>query len=142
MEVTNAQFMQAVEAYYGRYERPAQRDMVLQYIGRFSELDLAALYGRLLLDFSGKFRFAPDVAVIEETKRGLDKDGWPKSEVKRIPEGPYEPCMPKEEVRTKLADLFTRLTGKRLPAQDREKAIQEKKKLLDEQARLLGISGR
>lgn len=110
--MTGIQFLQGIESYYGRYERPAQKATVLQYLNRFTDPDLAALYEQLILTFSGKFRFAPDVAVIEEVKCGMDKDmAWPQQETKRLPES-TEPFMPFEEASSKLKELLVRLANK------------------------------
>jgi len=86
--MTREQFIQLVEAYYGRYERPAQRATVQQYLERFPESCCPTLYKRLILEYSGQYRFTPDVAILEDIKRKIDAEptGWLRTDAKQIPE--------------------------------------------------------
>jgi len=84
------QFMALVESYYGKYERKAQKDIVQQYLIEKYSPDreaLEALYKRLLLEYSGKFRYAPVIAILEGIRRQLnvEVDGWWIVDVKLLP---------------------------------------------------------
>lgn len=89
------QFMALVENYYGKYERPAQKDIVRQYLiekygmRQIDSEELDALYKRLLLEYSGKFRYAPDIAILEGIRRQLNVEvnGWRIGDVKLLPPG-------------------------------------------------------
>ena len=85
-------FLDLVESYYGKYERAAQKGIVRQYLilkyGTDSD-DLDALYKRLLLEYSGKYRYAPDIAILEGIRRQLNVeiDGWRIGDIKLLPPG-------------------------------------------------------
>ena len=82
-------FVAYVEGYYGRYQRPAQKQTVVAYLSRFGEQDLSLISRRLILDYSGQFRFTPDVAILEGIARKLDAEcAW---EVPLKIAGPMEP---------------------------------------------------
>jgi len=86
------QFMALVESYYGKYERKGQKDIVQQYLIEKYSPDreaLDALYKRLLLEYSGKYRYAPDIAILEGIRRQLntETDGWRLGDVKLLPPG-------------------------------------------------------
>ena len=61
-----------MEAYYGPYERPQVKAAVFAYIGQFA--DIQQIYDRLILEFSGQYRFVPDVAVIQRIVSGLNDE--------------------------------------------------------------------
>lgn len=70
------QFVIEVEAYYGKYDRPSVKAAVLGYAEGIG--DLQGLYDRLVLEFSGEYRYVPDVAVIQRVarvRRTEDVDG-------------------------------------------------------------------
>ena len=64
-------FIKAIEAYYGEYERPLIRKTVLKYAEQFSKEELQQIYHNLILEFSGQYRVTPDIAAIEKIRRGL-----------------------------------------------------------------------
>jgi len=76
--MTADNFLAYVEGYYGRYPRPAQRKTVAAYLARYTERELGVLSRRLILEYSGQFRFTPDVAVLEDVARKInaETDGW------------------------------------------------------------------
>ena len=112
------QFVALIESYYGKYERPAQKDIVQQYLlekygeygegiyGESKELDV--LYKRTLLEYSGKFRYAPDIAILEDIRRQVnaETDGWRIDGVKLLPPGdrrtPQEMAIGLQEILEKL----------------------------------------
>jgi len=87
--------MALIENYYGKYERSAQKDIVRQYLiekygmRQIDKKELDALYKRLLLEYSGKYRFAPDIAILEGIRRQLngEVDSWRIGDVKLLPPG-------------------------------------------------------
>ena len=117
------QFMALIEGYYGKYDRPAQKDIVRQYLSlkygtESKELDMR--YKRTLLEYSGKFRYAPDIAILEGIRRQLnaETDGWRIGDVKLLPPGdrrtPQEMAVGLQEVQEVLEKLAT---AKRLKEQ-------------------------
>ena len=110
------QFMALIEGYYGKYERPAQKDIVRQYLilkygDESKELDV--LYKRTLLEYSGKFRYAPDIAILEDIRRQVnaETDGWRIDGVKLLSPGdrrtPQEMAVGLQEVQEVLEKLAT-----------------------------------
>lgn len=109
------QFMALVESYYGKYDRPAQKDIVRQYLilkyGTESK-ELDVLYKRTLLEYSGKFRYAPDIAILEGIRRQLnaETDGWRIGDVKLLPPGDRRTP---QEMAVGLQEILEKLTEKR-----------------------------
>lgn len=68
------EFVKAVEAYYGAYERPLVRRTVLAYVEQFGPEIVRQIYQLLLLEFSGQYKMAPDVAAIEKIRRGMNEE--------------------------------------------------------------------
>ena len=114
------QFMTLVESYYGKYERKGQKDIVEQYLIEKYSPDreaLEALYKRLLLEYSGKYRYAPDIAILEGIRRQLNVEvnGWRIGNIKLLPP---EGCMSNENIATELRKILEKLaTSKRLKEQ-------------------------
>ena len=111
------QFMALVESYYGKYDRLPQKDIVRQYLiekyGVESKM-LDALYKRVLLEYSGKFRYAPDIAILEGIRRQLnaETDGWRIGEMKLLPPGDRRTP---QEMAAGLQEILEKLTGKEKP---------------------------
>ena len=72
--MTAKDFLKAVEAYYGTYERPLVKQTVLRYCEQFHADELRQIYQRLLLEFSGQYKVTPDIAAIEKVRRGYAED--------------------------------------------------------------------
>jgi hypothetical protein len=72
--VNPKQFVRAIEAYYGPYERLLVKKTVLRYAEQFGQEKLQQIYHNLILEFSGQYRVTPDVAAIEKTRRLLEKN--------------------------------------------------------------------
>ncbi len=116
------QFLDLVEGYYGKYERTAQKNIIRQYLVEkyapgCEQLD--ALYKRLLLEYSGQFRYAPDIAILEGIRRQLNTevDGWRIGDVKLLPPGGRR--TPKE-MSEGLQEVLEGLVGaKRLKEQEK-----------------------
>ena len=112
------QFMALIENYYGKYERSAQKDIVRQYLiekygmRQIDKKELDALYKRLLLEYSGKFRYAPDIAILEGVRRQLngEVDGWSIGDVKLLPPGGR---LSNEEMVEGLREVLEKLVQKR-----------------------------
>jgi len=68
------EFVKAVEAYYGAYERPLVRRTVVAYLEQFHPDVRRQLYQQLLLEFLGQYKVAPDVAAIERVRRGMNEE--------------------------------------------------------------------
>lgn len=120
------QFMALVESYYGKYERSAQKDIVRQYLAEkyikawTTSKELDVLYKRLLLEYSGKYRYAPDIAILEGIRRQLnvEVDGWRIEDVKLLPP---EGCMSNENIAAELREILKKLAiSKRLKEQGGE----------------------
>lgn len=107
--MTREQFLQLLEAYYGKYARPAQKAAVYQYLAQLAESCLPTLYRRLLLEYSGQFHFTPDVAILEGTRRKIDAEpnGWPAPPRLPLPEDP-EPAADRETALRFLAGIRVR----------------------------------
>ena len=109
------QFMALIEGYYGKYDRPAQKDIVRQYLilkyGTESK-ELDVLYKRTLLEYSGKFRYAPDIAILEGIRRQVnaETDGWRIDGVKLLPPGDRRTP---QEMAVGLQEILEKLTQKR-----------------------------
>jgi hypothetical protein len=59
-------FVKNIEGYYGKYEMPLRRAMVLEYLGRYEPGEIDKIFDRVVRTYSGQYRFAPDIAVIEK----------------------------------------------------------------------------
>ena len=111
------QFMALVESYYGKYDRPAQKDIVQQYLilkyGTESK-ELDVLYKRTLLEYSGKFRYAPDIAILEgiRLQMNAEVDGWRIGDVKLLPPGDRRTP---QEMAEGLREILEKLVGKEKP---------------------------
>lgn len=109
------QFMALIESYYGKYERSAQKDIVRQYLilkyGTESK-ELDVLSNRILLEYSGKFRYAPDIAILEDIRRQLnaETDGWRVEGLKLLPPGDRRTP---QEMAVGLQEILEKLTKKR-----------------------------
>jgi len=109
------QLMALIEGYYGKYDRPAQKDIVRQYLilkyGTESK-ELDVLYKRTLLEYSGKFRYAPDIAILEGIRRQLnaETDGWRIGDVKLLPPGDRRTP---QEMAAWMREILEKLTGKK-----------------------------
>lgn len=68
------EFVKAIEAYYGAYERPLVRRTVLAYMEQYRPGVIRRLYQQLLLEFSGQYKVAPDVAAIEKVRRSMNEE--------------------------------------------------------------------
>ena len=116
------QFMALIEGYYGKYDRPAQKDIVRQYlIEKYSDAvvtkhgggkELDVLYKRTLLEYSGKFRYAPDIAILEGIRRQVnaETDGWRIGDVKLLPPGDRRTP---QEMAVGLQEILEKLTQKK-----------------------------
>ncbi len=71
--MTVAEFVSQAQGYYGRY-RPGALAHVSHYLAQYRDYELDALWKRVLLDYSGRWNYPPDIAVIEEAARTLDHD--------------------------------------------------------------------
>lgn len=76
--MTASKFLKMIEAYYGKYERLTVKETVFDYLGQFREAELEILYQRLILDYSGQYKFTPDVAVLEDVKKRINEEQWHK----------------------------------------------------------------
>ena len=109
------QFMALIENYYGKYEREGKKDIVRQYLilkyGTESK-ELDVLYKRTLLEYSGKFRYAPDIAILEGVRRQLnaETDGWRIDGLKLLPPGDRRTP---QEMAIGLQEILEKLAGKR-----------------------------
>ena len=68
------EFIKNVEGYYGKYELPLRRALVQTYIKDFNEDELAIVFDRLTLTYSGQFRFAPDIAIIDKAVQEINEE--------------------------------------------------------------------
>jgi hypothetical protein len=59
-------FVKNIEGYYGKYEMPLRRAMVLEYMAQYEPAEVDKIFDRVIRTYSGQFRFAPDIAVIEK----------------------------------------------------------------------------
>lgn len=98
-------FVSYIEGYYGRYQRPAQKQTVAAYLARFNDYQLSALSRRLIMDYTGQYRFTPDVAILEGIARKIDAEGWgePRKAL---------PSLPEEDDGGKAASAFDELVDK------------------------------
>jgi hypothetical protein len=72
--MTVDKFVTMVEEYYGKYERPAVRKIVTRYLAKLGENFLDRLYQKLVLGYSGQYRYTPDVAILDKYKREVWRD--------------------------------------------------------------------
>ena len=71
--MTYSDFIEAIEGYYGQYERETIKDMVRQYLQRYiPEASLPELYAETLKTVSTQYRSVPDIAVFETLTVGWD----------------------------------------------------------------------
>ena len=70
--MTHISFIKQIIKYYGDYERRGIQEYVWDYIQEFSERDLDVLFNRLLLEYSGQFRYVPDIEILERKKREIN----------------------------------------------------------------------
>jgi hypothetical protein len=68
------EFIRNVEGYYGRYELPLRRALVQTYIKDYNEEELSKIFDRLTLTYSGQFRFAPDIAIIDKAVQDINEE--------------------------------------------------------------------
>ncbi len=65
--MTHADFVNAIEGYYGEYPRETMKDMVMQYLLKYiDEDDLADLYASVLKNVSTQYRSVPDIAIFDD----------------------------------------------------------------------------
>lgn len=64
--MTKEAFVQNIEGYYGEYELVLRKAMVLEIMGEYTESEIDKIFNRLVRTYSGKYKFAPDIAVIEK----------------------------------------------------------------------------
>jgi len=90
--VTLKEFIGQCVAYYGEY-RPGALAHIQHYLAQYREIELDALWRRVLLDYSGRWHYPPDIAVLEEAARVLDRDSpgysrlaWVPPKQKALPE--------------------------------------------------------
>ena len=108
--MTTDKFVTMVEEYYGKYERPAVRKIVTRYLSKLGESFLDRLYQKLVLEYSGQYRYTPDVAILERYKKEVWREmdnGVP--HVKRL-EGQRDEAQ-QEEVAEMLHGLVEKLGG-------------------------------
>jgi len=72
--MTAHECLKMIESYYGRYERRTVKETVFDYLGQFRDPELEILYQRLILDYSGQYKFTPDVAVLEDIKKRINEE--------------------------------------------------------------------
>jgi len=71
--MTIPEFIGQAQGYYGRYRAGALAH-VQHYLAQYRDYELDALWRRVLLDYSGRWGYPPDIAIIEEAARVLDRD--------------------------------------------------------------------
>jgi hypothetical protein len=71
--MTVGEFIGQAQGYYGKY-RPGALAHIQHYLVQYRDYQLDALWRRVLLDYSGRWNYPPDIAVLEEAARNLDKD--------------------------------------------------------------------
>ena len=72
--MTTRECLKMIESYYGRYERAVVKETVVDYLGQFRETELEILYQRLILDYSGQYKYTPDVAILEDIKKQINEE--------------------------------------------------------------------
>ena len=121
--MTRGEFLQSIEDYYGKYtsERPKLKQAVYSYLRRFSEPELNTLFQRLVLEVSGKYGRAPDVAQIEEVTCRINTEEYHKVDGHQIGLGHnnvelieqyVEPAEYREEHAEEAEKFFTELKTK------------------------------
>jgi len=70
--MTASAFVHGVEDYYGPYPRPAVRTIVLEYLIAFRPEELDELFKYVILNYSGQYRYTPDVAILEVAKKAIN----------------------------------------------------------------------
>lgn len=91
--MTLQQFLTECQNYYGKYRAGALAH-VQHYLSQYRDYEFDALWKRVLLDYSGRWNYPPDIAILEEAARVLDKDSpgysraaWlPGKQVKQLPD--------------------------------------------------------
>ncbi len=96
--------LKMIEAYYGKYERVLVRETIFDYLQQFQQAELEILYHRLTHEYSGQFKYPPDVAILEDIKRKINEeerdkiDGHPIGTNRRHPARIMLPeCISEEE---------------------------------------------
>ena len=94
--MTAEEFLEQAKGYYGEY-RAGAYPYILGYLRRYSERQLEELWKQTLLEYSGQYRYPPDIAILESAAQSLDKEAlgmpglWlPKNDTKALPEPPSE----------------------------------------------------
>jgi len=128
--VKHEEFVQMIEDYYGDYpeERSSAKGVVLQYVRKtYTGAALDPLFGRLILEVSGRFRQPPDVAVIEQVRRQMLQDPEPSWRGRAAGDADTEEITDAErsDVARKLRVFLDQLST-RLRADRREEAAVEK----------------
>ena len=119
-------FIDLIEAYYGKYERPEIRKVVLAYLNiTYSEKRLDALYHALIRSHTGQYRYTPDVAIMEKAKVHIDRET-------DVPAFKLLEERPDDEQKAEVADMLTGLVGKLSGALSEEKTLEESEGSEDE----------
>ncbi len=71
-----AKLIQMIEEYYGKYERSTVRKIVYAYLTHYSEKHLDQIYQRLILAYSGQYKFTPDVAILKNIIDNIEETEW------------------------------------------------------------------
>ena len=83
--MTVTEFIKQAQAYYGDY-RPGALAHVQGYLQRYKGYQLDALWRQVLVDYSGRWNYPPDIAILEEAARILDKNSPGYSEKAWLPD--------------------------------------------------------
>jgi hypothetical protein len=60
-------FISLVEAYYGKYEPPKKKEIIVKYImSKYKEFELESLYKKIILNIESKFKTPPDIKQLED----------------------------------------------------------------------------
>lgn len=77
--MTSEEFINAIEQYYGKYENPYQKNVVLEYIrAEIVDEELPRLYRLTLEGASSQYGKVPDIAVLKKiiTKYNDEHGEW------------------------------------------------------------------
>ena len=111
-------FVATIEGYYGKYDMPLRRAMVLQYMVQYNQEEIDKIFDRVVRTYSGQYRFAPDIAVIEKAVQDYNEEMQVPVGGKKLMIG-YRPtvaALPEpgvtENERTEVGKLFSDLKMK------------------------------
>lgn len=116
--MTPEKFVATIEGYYGKYDMPLRRAMVLQYMGQYNQEEIDKIFDRVVRTYSGQYRFAPDIAVIEKAVQDYNEEMQVPVGGKKLMIGyrPTAPALPEPEAsdkeRSEIGKLFSDLVIK------------------------------